>query len=522
MKKKNKSSKMLVTIIKLTDIINQLDEQKVLTIGMIERSVLWAELPDDMKGLAARQIIWHLKNNVIDAPNCSNNLCNNTLVWSKDKNKYLTYCCAKCRARCDVFKTSLAESNLKNHGYNFSFQNPVSQARRKETMVENYGYEFSFQDPTIHDIAKHQNSVTGTETRRQTMITRYNVDYVAHINMPLNVLQTLSDKETLTSYLLEDNPGTVASMLNVDRNTVIRYIRLHDIDQDLICKKCSGFEKSVYDYVASLVGPELCVQNDFSVIGPLEVDINVPSFKIAIECNGDYWHSDLFKRKDYHYIKWEKCNDVGVQLIHIAECDWYNKTTKIKSMLKSHFKQKQSGIGGRSTYVASVDGKTARAFVNKYHLQNFVGGQHFGAFDKNHNLLAIMTFGWTRGSKESRRRELKRWVTDNFTHPGLFSKVFKYAHSVMKFAKIVSYSMNDWFTGNIYLSCNFVRKSVTYPDYYYIIDGCRTHCSNFTKSNIKLKFPAIYDHSQTEKKMMDDLGILRTWTAGKTEWIWYE
>jgi hypothetical protein len=38
-----------------------------------------------------------------------------------------------------------------------------------------------------------------------------------------------------------------------------------------------------------------------------------------------------------------------------------------------------------------------------------------------------MCFSYTRGSKNKRRFELRRWVTDFGIYPGLFSKTFKFA-----------------------------------------------------------------------------------------------
>ena len=43
--------------------------------------------------------------------------------------------------------------------------------------------------------------------------------------------------------------------------------------------------------------------NDRNIIPPQEVDIYLPDYKIAIECNGIYWHSDRCKDRNYHYNK---------------------------------------------------------------------------------------------------------------------------------------------------------------------------------------------------------------------------
>lgn len=44
--------------------------------------------------------------------------------------------------------------------------------------------------------------------------------------------------------------------------------------------------------------------------------------KVAIELDGLYWHSNIFKPTDYHINKTNKCLDAEIQLIHIFEDEW--------------------------------------------------------------------------------------------------------------------------------------------------------------------------------------------------------
>ena len=49
--------------------------------------------------------------------------------------------------------------------------------------------------------------------------------------------------------------------------------------------------------------------------------------------NGIYWHSELYKEKNYHKNKTELCEKSGIHLIHIYEDDWINKNNIIKSRI---------------------------------------------------------------------------------------------------------------------------------------------------------------------------------------------
>ena len=54
------------------------------------------------------------------------------------------------------------------------------------------------------------------------------------------------------------------------------------------------------------------IQHDRKLIGPKELDFYLNNYKIAIECNGTYWHSLQKKDKDYHINKFNICRDEGM------------------------------------------------------------------------------------------------------------------------------------------------------------------------------------------------------------------
>lgn len=86
-------------------------------------------------------------------------------------------------------------------------------------------------------------------------------------------------------------------------------------------------ENEVATFVKSICEPlgiEV-IQRTRKVISPLELDIYIPSHKLAIEFNGTYWHSsNAGTDKFYHKNKTYLCNANGVRLIHIFEYDWDN------------------------------------------------------------------------------------------------------------------------------------------------------------------------------------------------------
>lgn len=72
------------------------------------------------------------------------------------------------------------------------------------------------------------------------------------------------------------------------------------------------------------------IRNDREVIKPKEIDVFIPSLKIGIEYNGEYWHSETMKPKNHRQNKTKKALDKGVKLIHIEEKDWKRDKEKVK------------------------------------------------------------------------------------------------------------------------------------------------------------------------------------------------
>jgi len=352
----------------------------------------------------------------------------------------------------------------------------------KNTCMEKYGVEFSFQSDEIKDKIK------------QTNIERYGVRIASRHKI-------IKEKK---------------KQKNTERKTSI--LKQYDADE-LYRKRGPSYLESEMAAFLDSIGVTY-EANNRTILGGKELDFYIPNFNIAIEMNGLYWHTDkIIANSKYHYNKWKACNDQGIHLVSVFEDDWNLQPEKIKSMLLTFFNKKPSGIAARKTIVKEIGANLARPFLEKYHLQGFVGGTHFGAFDCNNNLVAVMTFGYTR----NQRFELKRFVMDNYNHPGMFSKIFKYAQTSMKFQEVVSFSDNTCFTGNVYRVNGFNHIRVIDPDYRYLINDKRIHKSNFKKNDIKKKFPELceaIDNGMTETQAMDYLNIPKIYDCGKKEWIW--
>lgn len=106
------------------------------------------------------------------------------------------------------------------------------------------------------------------------------------------------------------------------------------------CRTCFGSksfkEQEFIDFVRTCTNYEV-LNNDREIIKPKELDVIIPELKIAIEFNGNYWHSDekLLRNngltaEETHLIKVRLCEEADYSLFFVWEDDWDEKTDKVK------------------------------------------------------------------------------------------------------------------------------------------------------------------------------------------------
>jgi hypothetical protein len=132
-----------------------------------------------------------------------------------------------------------------------------------------------------------------------------------------------------------------------------------------------------------------------------------------------------------------------------------------------------------------------------------------------------MTFGGLRknmGSKsEEGSYELYRFCNKINTNViGGFSKLLKFFIENYKPSKIITFSDNRYFDGEVYLKNNFIFVSETELNYYYIINHKRENRFKYRK-DILVKEG--YDKNKTEKQIMTERNIPRIYDCGNKKWI---
>ena len=106
------------------------------------------------------------------------------------------------------------------------------------------------------------------------------------------------------------------------------------------CPHCrhqiSNQQKEIFNEISLKYSLNI-ILNDTQTIKPMDLDIYIPSLKIAIEYDGEYWHYsdraikngslDRMKKKDAMCVKKD------IKLLRIRENDWnYNKGTELQKI----------------------------------------------------------------------------------------------------------------------------------------------------------------------------------------------
>ena len=293
------------------------------------------------------------------------------------------------------------------------------------------------------------------------------------------------------------------------------------------CPKCnnngtSKMEKEIVEFIKELgLGVE---ENNITVLGGKELDIYIPEKQIAIEFNGLYWHSDLFKEDKYHLKKLEECESMGIKLIQIFEDEWLNKQEIVKSRLRNILGKIENKIYARKCIIKELDSKTVTKFLNENHLQGTVGSKIKLGLFHNDELVSIMTFGNLRKNLGQKSKddtfELLRFCNKlNINIIGGASKLFKYFISNYSCVSVISYSDRRWGSGELYGTLGFKHIHNSQPNYFYVKNGEVKREARF-KYRKDILVSEGFDKNKTEKQIMIDRNYFRIYDCGAMKFMY--
>lgn len=445
----------------------------------------------------------------------------------------------------DLIKIKIKKTNNKKYNVNYPQQNQDIRDKSKITNLTKYGNEVYTKTEQYRKNCKKTNveryGVNHAilldeykEKSKKTSFLKYGVDHYSktdHCKMYVKEkrqrmthkrISLLLDKNYYDVSGYEDSEFTIyhtecCTEFKITKSLLRARHRLH-IE---VCTRCNrvGVMNSSIEEEVRIFLDELNIEylrNDRSLLGGKELDFYLPKYNLAIEFNGLYWHSELYKPKNYHLDKTLKCNNLGVQLLHVWEDDWKNKKNIVKSIIINKLNITDNRIYARKCEIGQVTSTQARNFLNNNHIQGFSSSSTKIGLFYNQELVSLMTFGY-RNTNASKEYELIRFCNKiNYSVVGASSKLFKYFLKINKIDRVISYSDISLYNGNMYSLLGFEKIGLSKPNYFWIVNGVKKHRFNYTKSKL---VKSGHNPDKTEEEIMYDCGYYRIYSCGQEKWV---
>lgn len=348
-----------------------------------------------------------------------------------------------------------------------------------------------------------------------------NIINISQKHLTSEQLALQNDNEALKELLIRHEgitPTQLSGILGVTPCQTMRIVRKYGLETYIeLNKPISRYEDEVNKLFP-------CNNRSFRGLkSGKEIDLYYPEQRFGIEFNGTYWHSDIFKNKNYHKDKTIEAYKNGIELFHIFEYEWADERTREKIIW---LLEKRLGhieirkIAARNCNVKLVSWDDAKVFLDTYHLQNSITADIYLGCYLRDELIGIMTFGKPRFNKEFEWELLRlAWKNDVVVMGGT-NKLFQYFVRNYSPSSIISYCDISKFSGNSYTKIGFKSVEITEPNYKWV--DCETNdiMSRYKATKQKLIKIGLGNESETEGEIMERLGYVRVYDCGNLKLSW--
>jgi len=410
-------------------------------------------------------------------------------------------------SKLDIIKDRKIKTTLENYGVQNPFQSKEIKDKIKKSNLIKYGFDHPMKSEDIINKCKETSlykwgvdNYTKTDEYKKIMFDKYH-----NYNIKTNLNSDINYKRYIGLGKYEMNCDCGKEHIYITNSHLYHARKVINNKQCTVCYKVddkqSFKETEIFEFIRSVYNGEIIR----SYRDGLEIDIYLPDLKVGFEFNGLYWHSELFKQKNYHLDKINHFKKRDIRIIYIWEDDWSFKCDIIKSQIRNWIGISDSKIFARKCKIEEVtDVKLVRSFLNESHIQGYVSSSlKIGLFYEN-ELVSLMTFDHFEGRKKMKDSEwnLSRFCNKkNVNVIGGASKLLNYFIKLKSPTRIISFADKSWSNGSLYFKLGFDLLSTSYPNYSYYIDKKRVNKQRYKKSNL-VKIG--YDKSLSESKIMED------------------
>jgi len=262
----------------------------------------------------------------------------------------------KCVLANEQIKEKAKQTNLNKFGFENPIYNKDCQEKRKATILKNFG-----------DNAFSIISAKAARTKIERGL--------------IYIINGMTTKELCENKNI--GPTTLYSILaNLEPDewgSYFQHFQKNKTNIELFTSKQFNIEK--YDkYYDMKRFPNLKYKPDFILKDAL-----------ALNVDGLYWHSEVNKKKKYHFNMRKEYEKRNLRIIQIREDELYNKTNIVKSIINNAMGKTEIKIGARKTILKSVQPDEAKTFLNQNHMKGYIKSNHIGLY-YNEQLIQILSY----------------------------------------------------------------------------------------------------------------------------------
>ena len=409
----------------------------------------------------------------------------------KIKNTSLTKFGASNIFKSTVFKENLIKHNLEIYGVEYISQSPIIINKIKETNLKKYNVSCSLHSASSkiktaaswkrkYNVSHFSKNKKIQEKRLSTRKINFLEKFTNSLNNDFKILFDFSE------YSKKHNSYPFICKI-CKYNFNFTFTTNHIYPR---CPNCNPIRNNnvMESDLFNSINVIQKYQNNRTILNGKELDIYIPDKKLAIEFNGIYWHSETNgKDKNYHLDKTIRCEEQGIQLIHIFDSEWIEKKEIVLSLIHAKLGTFNKRIYARNCIVKEIDSQTKNIFLeDNYLFTNDSTTLNLGLF-YNDDLVSIITFG---------KNKKNQWIIYNYCSKlnhqvlGGISKLWLYFLRNFNPDYVVIYIDKRFSQGSIFEKLGFTKLKSTSPKAWVFgkgIKGLRCESNYFKISSSQYK-----------------------------------
>lgn len=282
------------------------------------------------------------------------------------------------------------------------------------------------------------------------------------------------------------------------------------------CPKCRKYNTSRHeDVIESFLTKHNIefIKNDRSLIKPYEIDFLIPKHSIGIELNGNRYHNENFKNKNYHKNKSDMALKKNYRLLHFFEDEIQYKFDIVTNIIKNNCGYPLERIYARKCHIVELTDTQYKDFLTANHIQGNRYTKIKLGLMLNNNLVMVMGVN---------KNELTRVSSLlGVSVIGGFAKLWKhYLNNYWGGQNITCFSEIRLFTGDMYFKNGFTYLGETALDYFWVKGLKRYSRYKCQKHKLANLLENGYNASETEIQNMTRNGFSRLFSCGHHKFIY--